>query len=115
VRRVYTNSVLVKCCRILNRKRRTRIFLVINLDYNFKRYFLVSSIIVMKPENMSLIRQPPFNNHKTVPSNLNDTTEIMLGRQTGAREFLFYFRINISIKYLYLSGHNREIKYDLFL
>lgn len=51
----------------------------------------------MKPESMSLIRQPLFNNHKTVPSILTDTTEIMLRRHTGVREFLFYYRINISI------------------
>jgi len=41
-------------------------------------HFFVSSNIVMKKRNMSLIRQPPFNNHKTFPSNLYDTTEIML-------------------------------------
>ena len=67
---------------------------MINWNYNFKRYFLVSSNILVKPENMSLIRELQFNNHKTVPSNLTDTTEIMLGRHTGVQEFLFYFRIN---------------------
>jgi hypothetical protein len=60
-------------------------FLVINWNYSFKRYILVRSNIGVKPENMSLIRQPPFNNNKTVPSNLTDTTEIMLGRHTGVR------------------------------
>jgi len=46
----------------------THVSLVINWDYNFKSSFLVSSNIMVKPENMSLIRQPSFNNHKTVSS-----------------------------------------------
>jgi hypothetical protein len=60
-------------------------------------YFLVSSNIVVKQRNMSLIKQPPCNNHKTFPSNLTDTTEIMLGRRTGVRELIINFRISISI------------------